>query len=76
MNTSVWINKQLWERVVELYERMKVNNSTLTMNKALNFIINEGVIGFDDETCTSFPHSTKKRLKENVNTEVSVNTGS
>ena len=65
MNTTLWINKKLWERVNELFDRMKENNSELTINKALNYIINEGVYSFDDDTCTSFPISTKKRLKEN-----------
>ncbi len=52
MNKSLWINKELYEKLQDLFTEAKKVNDDLTFNKLLNKIIQKGVTTYlKDDTC-------------------------
>jgi arginine/lysine/ornithine decarboxylase len=53
MMKTLWIRKDIWNDIEKLYELMRKNDDDLTLNKALNHIMKEGLVKYADGTCSS-----------------------
>ena len=59
MNKNLWINKDIWIQLQNVFSTMKMNNGDLTMNRAINKIIKKGLIAFAHELSELHEHSPK-----------------
>lgn len=43
MMKNIWVRKEIWEEIIKEIEKMKINNADITMNRAINNILQEGI---------------------------------
>ena len=44
MMKTLWINKKIWEDFQSIFQLLRLNNDNLTLNKALNNVLDKGLL--------------------------------
>tara|TARA_R110000851_G_scaffold321485_1_gene486928 strand:+ start:1015 stop:1200 length:186 start_codon:yes stop_codon:yes gene_type:complete len=55
MMKNLWVKKNIWEMVMKVFNKMKENDVDLTMNRAINKMIYEGLIAMEQQDAPHTP---------------------